>query len=61
MRMTSRRRIGQAEERLHGLEQRIKRLEAEREDRQKGTQKKGDTPKLYEVGTLLHPGSDTQE
>ncbi len=59
MRTTSRRRIAEAEERLHGLEDRIKRLEAEREERQKGRQgEEGRAPKLYEVGTLLHPESD---
>ncbi len=57
MRTTSRRRIAQAEDQLNGLEQRIKRLEAEREERQKGRQEEGDAPKLYEVGTLLHPES----
>ena len=58
MRATSRRRIVKAEERLQGLEHRIKRLEAEREERQKGSQGEGNAPKLYEVGTLLHPESD---
>ncbi len=65
MRRTARRRIAQAEEQLHGLEQRIKRLEAEREERQKEGQEDGQedgrVPKLYEVGTLLHPESDTHD
>ena len=60
MRAMSRRRITQAEERLHGLEQRIKRLEAQREERQKANQEE-DGPKLYEVGTILHPESDRQD
>ncbi len=57
MRSTARRRVGQAEERLHRLEERIERLEAEREERQKAGQEEGG-PKLYEVGTILHPESD---
>lgn len=59
MRSTSRRRVGQAEERLHGLEQRIERLEAEREERQSDSDEEDRGPRLYEIGTLLHPESES--
>ncbi len=59
MRSTTRRRVAQAEERLHGLEQRIKRLEAEREERQNDSNEEDRGPRLYEIGTLLHPGSES--
>ncbi len=54
---TKTRRMAEAEKKLDVLEQRIQRLEAEQQERHENAQS-GSTPKLYEVGTLLHPESD---